>query len=60
MDTTENIAYSSLRAGDMVPHSAPVTTKSTATRKKRRMSVEEYFGKVLKKLDEHYATVQEG
>ena len=59
MNTTENIAYSALQAGDETSYSAPARTKS-ATRKKRRMSVEEYFGKVLKKLDEHYAAVQEG
>ena len=59
MNTTENIAYSTLRVGNATSHSAPAKTKST-TRKKRRMSVEEYFGKVLKKLDEHYAAVQEG
>ena len=54
MNTTENIAYSAPRAGNATSYSAPAKTKS-ATPKKRRMSVEEYFGKVLKKLDEHYA-----
>jgi hypothetical protein len=44
---------------DMPAYSAPARAKSTAARKKGRMSVEEYFGKVLKKLDEHYAAVQE-
>jgi hypothetical protein len=33
--------------------------KST-TKIERRMSVEEYFGKVLEKLDEHYSGLQEG
>ena len=60
MNTTDNIAYSTLRAGDTTSYAAPARTKSAAPKKKKRMSVEEYFGKVLKKLDEHYATVQEG
>lgn len=59
MNTTENIAYSALRMGDEVSYPAPSRAKSTAPKKKARMSVEEYFGKVLKKLDEHYAAVQE-
>ncbi len=59
MNTTENIAYSALRAGNTTACSAPARTKSAATQKKKRMSVEEYFGKVLKKLDQHYAAVQE-
>jgi len=60
MNTTENIAYSALRAGEATSYSAPSRTKFAVQQKKKRMSVEEYFGKVLKKLDEHYAAVQEG
>lgn len=59
MNTMDNIAYSALRAEDTTSYAAPAKTESVAPKKKKRMSVEEYFGKVLKKLDEHYAAVQE-
>ena len=58
MNTAENIAYNTLQAGIGTAYIAPKQTKN-AKRSKRRMSVDEYFGKVLKKLDEHYADIQE-
>ena len=58
MGTTENIAYSAFQVERSTTRIAPKQSK-TAIQKKRRMSVEEYFSKVLKKLDEHYAGVQE-
>ena len=44
---------------DAPTHSIPMRAKTVSPQKKNRMSVEEYFGKLLKKLDEHYASVQE-
>lgn len=44
---------------DAPTHSIHMRANSVSPQKKNRMSVEEYFGKLLKKLDEHYASVQE-
>ena len=48
MDKTENIAYCTLRTGNTTAFPTPARTKTAATQRKKRMSVEEYFGKVSK------------
>jgi hypothetical protein len=58
-ETMENTAYNTLQARRVSTNTLVKKGKSTANTE-RRMSVEEYFGKVLKKLDEHYAGLQEG
>lgn len=55
----ENTAYNTLQKGRGTSRPLPKKIKSDA-KSERRMSVEEYFGIVLKKLDEHYAGLQEG
>ena len=71
-DSTETMRASRIRCGQKAPVAAQtaiektpeselmtVRAKSASLQKKNRMSVEEYFGKLLKKLDKHYASVQE-
>lgn len=50
----ENTAYNTLQKGRGTSRPLHKKIKSDA-KSERRMSVEEYFGIVLKKLDEHYA-----
>jgi len=54
-----NTACNTLQSRRVATHTSAEKTKSTANTE-RRMSVDVYFGKVLKKLDEHYAGLQEG
>ena len=58
MNTMDNIAYSALRAGDTTSYAAPARTKSASPKKKKRMYVEEYFGKVWERYLEKYENLQ--